>query len=315
MVVDAFRGAGLSPDGIGDIPLEGLPYGLAGLAVVVAAGAITRRYPVPIAGVAYVAAGVAAVSTVRSIPGAVLAGLVALGAAGAIGHWIPGGLVPLLCLPGALLLATDGSLVEVGWFRVAVAAAIVLGGAGAARLDRGVGHLAVGPTMIGMTTAAAYLAVPDTEEIGLLLGVAAVLVLAGWPMRLGGLGAVGGPPAVGLLLWTAAVGARSRPASILGVVAALGLLALLPPMVATARRTRRARATGDLRTVAAASLVVHAVAALLGSRVAGLRDDALEAASLGLLFLVLAAVASAPVALRWPDPPLHVPVDPSLREG
>src|SRR4030095_2363305 len=87
---------------------------------------------------------------------------------------------------------------------------------------------AMGVTLFVVTAAGVYATVPDTELVGAVLGASLPLVLLGWPARIASLGRPGGAAATALLLWAGAAGGGGRPASIVAVVACLGLLVCVP---------------------------------------------------------------------------------------
>jgi hypothetical protein len=111
-----------------------------------------------------------------------------------------------------------------------------------------------------------FLTVPDTEGAMVLLGVAGVAGFLGWPRPVATLGAAGSYAVVGLYMFVAAEGAIGRPASIIGSVAVLGLLLIVPITI----RLRKAGWDHDLdRVHAIVPLVAQLVLVVLIARTAG----------------------------------------------
>jgi hypothetical protein len=193
------------------------------LALVVSPSA-RRRTPIPIAGLAVAAAALLVLDARRSVS----LGLVVAIAGIAIVCAIPRGRLPpaiaaAIAVPFALLLAADVDRSPT-WTRVLVVGVASAGAIAAARTDELWRQPAVTPLLLTITAGAIYVAVPDTEEAAVVLGVALPVALLGWPVRLVSLGRAGAGAAIALVAWTAATGGRADPASVVGGLASVALL-------------------------------------------------------------------------------------------
>jgi hypothetical protein len=106
------------------------------------------------------------------------------------------------------------------------------------------------------------------------------------------------------MLWAAAVDGRGRPASVIGAAACLGLLAVEPIARVVTRRSIHVLLPQPLAVIPFA--VVHLGAVYAASRIAGLRRDTGEAATIAITTLVATLVIAAGVGLLWPAPEPHV---------
>jgi hypothetical protein len=128
-----------------------------------------------------------------------------------------------------------------------------------------------------------FLTVPDTEEILVLLGAAAPVVILAWPRAFASSG-FGLYPLVGILMWVIAWGGRGREGSIVGAAACLGVLVIEPLAVAFSRRSR---------SPGALSLgLLHGALVFVAARIAGVGDDPRAA-------VMIASVALAAGAIGW----------------
>src|SRR5687768_11637851 len=87
-----------------------------------AIGAWRRRggaSPMPLAGLAFAASALAALTQHRDVPGGLVAGvaLVAIAGLALDGGWLPQPLAAAAALPGASLIAFSGDLMDVRWIR------------------------------------------------------------------------------------------------------------------------------------------------------------------------------------------------------
>ncbi|MBI2709663.1 MAG: M1 family metallopeptidase, partial [Actinobacteria bacterium] len=222
----------------------------------------------------------------------------------------------------AAVALSAGALVGFGsavpgprWAPVALAAAAGLGGPAAVYTDRRWRADATGPTLLAIAAVGALVAVPDTEQVAVVAGAAVATAALGWPVRRMSLGP-GAAAAVAVLAWATVVGGRGRPASILGAMAALGLLAAGPAAHALTRRwAHPPRTESPDRPRAAAAVVGQLAVAGVAARVAGLSSDVATAATIASACLVGALGLGVVLAVRRPSrPPVRsaaVPVPPS----
>jgi hypothetical protein len=170
--------------------------------------------------------GLWSISDSRHVPTAVVLGVIGIGAAGALTrvHWMSRWYCFALAVPFAAAIGFRGELVTDLWVRVLVTLAASVGALLAAEFDHNWRVEAPGLTLFAVSALGVYATVPDTELVAAVLGVSLPLVVLGWPVRLATLGRAGGAAAVALLVWAGAAGGEGRPASIIAVVACLGLL-------------------------------------------------------------------------------------------
>lgn len=263
----------------------GLLSGLAAVVVVLAVRASGRTGPDPteLGGVAVVVAALCAIAIVRPVPLAVVAGVAGVGAVSARSiarRGLPWSVA--LTVPFALLLAVDAS--STGWIRAAVVVAASLGAAFVGRADESLGLPGMGLTLLAISAAGVFAAVPDTEEAAALLGACALVAVLGWPVGLARLGPSGGAAATALLTWVVAVGGRGRPPSIVGGLVCLGLLAAAPAACWLGRRPRvPGRGARPMAVLGA-----HGLAVLVASRGAGIRHELPTAVALALVSTAIA---------------------------
>lgn len=288
---------------------RGLFAGLLALLVVWLCGAAWRRdgrEPFPVAGLALVGASLAAMSGKLLLSSELVVGLALLVGAGLFADLHPRlrRFLPLLAFPGAVVICGSGELVGTGWVRVLVAVAIVAGGPLVAAFDHRWRHQGYGPVLFAVTVAGAYATVPETGRLVVVLGVAAALSLAGWPIPVASLGSAGSLVVTGLLVWTSATGGLERPSSIVGASACLGLLVVEPVGRALVRSGASALDSLPDRwwscaVVAGAQAVVVAVA----SRAAGLQVETGRAVVIAVvdLLVTLALVVALGANRREPS--------------
>ena len=232
-------------------------------------------------GIALTVAALLAISRERAVPVEVLVAVAGIGAAGAgLGsrpRWLLRG---ALAAPFATLLAVDSS--PTAWTRVAVGLAATLVALSAADLDRRLGWGMLTPVLYAMSVAGVFVAVPDTEEAAALLGAALPLAVLAWRVPWARLGSAGAASATALLIWTTAVGGRGRPPSIVGGLACLGLLAVVPLLDLLLGRGRF-RSPSPTRAV-----LVHGVPVLVAARIAGISPHMDVAVTFALLSVAIA---------------------------
>jgi hypothetical protein len=288
----------------------GLVVGVGAVLVVVAVAEIRRQSgravaptePWPYGGVLSAAAGLLALAMVGPLPWEVVLGVVGVTAAVdlavATGQqtWVRAA----VALPFAAFIATSPELPDRPWFQLAVIGSIAAGGALAASTDTRWRRDAAAPVLAAVSAAGIYAAVPDTEHALAIAGVLVPFALLSWPVPLVRLGAGGAAGTVALVLWAAAYGSRGRPASFLGTIACLGLLAALAigPRLAPSVPSLLDGLGQRLRVLALG--VLQAVVALFAARTAGLQSEVLPAIALAVPPAALAVAIG--VAVRPADP-------------
>jgi hypothetical protein len=275
---------------------SGLAFGAVGSGLLLVARiGVGRRGPVPLAGVLIAAGGLWTGASIRSVPSAVLVGVLGVGAAAAVAA------LPLasvwygvaLAVPFAWAIGFHGDVIAPPWGRALVTAGASGGAMLAAAYDSDWRPDSVGLTLLVISSAGMYATVPDTELAAAAFGVVLPFVLLGWPLRVAALGRFGTGAAVAMLLWAGAVGAAGRPASVIGLVECLGLLAghplgkaLLPRAGARLRRWSR-----EWQIIA--MVISHALFVTGASRVVGSASDPFSAAVLGAILGVGAVLVGA----------------------
>jgi hypothetical protein len=181
----------------------------------------------------------------------------------------------LSAIPGAVVLGAalpDGWAL---WIGVLVAVAAVVGGVLVDAVDRGMPRVL--PVLLAVGAVGVYFCVPDTEAPKALLGALLAGTMIVLEPRLGH--ALGHVTVTGLFVWVAAYGGVGRPGSVVGGVACLGLVLLIPLV----RWSRATPARTALLVVTQCALVVFE------SRVAGFEHSAWSALALSIPAFVLAA--------------------------
>jgi hypothetical protein len=272
----------------------------------VAVSARRRARPIPIGGVVLAVGGLWSISSTWNVPAAVVVGVIGVGAAAALARvpWMPRWFCVALAVPFAAAIGFRGELVADSWVRVLVTLAASGGAILAAEFDHTWRAEAPGLTLIGVSALGVYATVPDTEVVAALVGVSLPLLVLGWPVRLATLGRAGASAAVALLVWAGAVGGGGRPASIIAVVACLGLLVgspvgrLLLPRVGDRFRLARPRALA--LSLVASQIVLVLVAARAGGQLSDPLAAAAVGAAVGLAAVVLGALFTPPLpAVSW----------------
>lgn len=274
----------------------GLAAGAVAALVVAVAALVTRRsgrsWPVPVGGVALVVAGLWAIARVRSLPVGVAVAVVGVGVAGGLPIARRSLVVgTVVAAPFAVYLGVDAS--GTAWIRAAVVAGASVGAALVADTDGRPRWSDLTPALYLVSVVGVFAAVPDTEEVAALLGVAAAIAALGWPIGMASLGRIGAASATALLVWVVAVGGRGRPPSIVGGLACLGLLTAVPVGEWLSRRwSHRPRR----RRWAIAGLLVHGTAVLVASRGAGIRADMRVAVLLSVAATAIAVAGAVVLA-------------------
>jgi hypothetical protein len=182
-------------------------------------------------------------------------------------------------LPGAVVL---GAALPDGWpfwMRVTAAGATLVGGLLAIGADERASHLV--PLLFLIGAVGVYACVPDTEAPKALLGALLAGAVLGLEPRLRH--RCGIPALTGVFVWVATFGGLGRAGSVVGGIACLGVIVLLPLV----RRWSVTRWSSDLAVVVQVALVVYV------ARVAGFEDSPGPA-----LLLALPAFAVGWVVLR-----------------
>lgn len=183
----------------------------------------------------------------------------ALGSAAAPAGW-------LVAATGAILVTLRGGSAELGPATVALPLVIVAIGLGFRAWPGEWRHL-VGPLM-AITAFGIWTTVPEPNEARAVLGAALPLAVATLPVVGARMGPAGAFALAGLLTMVPVEGGITRPASIVGGIACVGVFGLVPILARTGRLPRLGPWT---------LLGVHAALVLIAARVIGLRQDALPA--------------------------------------
>jgi hypothetical protein len=190
-------------------------------------------------------------------------------------------------LLGAYLFSARSGLPVIDWLRVAAPVVAVVSALAIRRWGE-----AYQPEYLGMLFAISafgiWTTVPDTEGARMLLG-AALPMAFGTFNPIGGSTRGGGAFALtGLATWIVALGGETRPASIVGGWACLGLVVAIPLIL-------RNRSLAHLRPWAV--IAGHVVVVVVAARVIGLQES-LAVALAGFSILILAVVAAVAVLGR-----------------
>jgi hypothetical protein len=256
--------------------------------------ALGRARPFPLAGLVITVGGLWSIADARPVPKAVVVGVVGIGAAALVclrrvSLWFS----VALAVPFAGAIGFLGDVVAVAWVRALVIVAASGGAIFVSVFDHNWREESPGVPLLAVTAVGMYATVPDTEAMAAAVGVVLPFVALGWPIRVATLGRSGAAAAVALLVWAGAVGAGGRPASIVGVVACLGLLVgvpagkvLLPRGGAVLRRALR-------QWLIPAMLTCHVLLVIVASRLAGRVSDPVLAVVIGAVVAVAAVLVGA----------------------
>jgi hypothetical protein len=178
--------------------------------------------------------------------------------------------------PGAVVLGASVPEAWPSWIRIVAMIGALAGGVLGVDADRRAPRLV--PLLLAVGAVGVYLCVPDTEApkamLGALLG-AAVLGLEPTLRYRCGVSAV-----VGLFVWVSAFGGLGRPGSVVGGLACLGVVLLIPIV----------RWSTTNRVLVALLVGVQVGVVLYVSRVAGFEESAWAAAGLAAAALAIAGV-------------------------
>ncbi len=233
--------------------------------------------PTPDLAVVGVVAGLVGLRVADQLPVALVVGLALL----AGGEWLARGVGwcrrALWLVPGAVVVGASLPDGWPFWMRVVATAAAAIAGSLAVATNRDAPRLV--PPLFAISAVAVYFCVPDTEASVVLVG--ALLAGAVWIVVPRARASVGVGSLTGLFAWVAVDGGVGRPGSVIGGVACLGVLVLLP-LVRRPRWTARALVVVLLVQVA---LVVYE------SRVAGAESSGWAALALSAPAFVAATAA------------------------
>lgn len=172
------------------------------------------------------------------------------------------------------IAATERSALRAWWILPTAVLAIVCS-VYAAKQRMGGAHPALA---IAITVGGVWATVPDTEEAAVLVGAMSALFVLTWLPRRGRLALVGAEFASLIVAWVVVVGSVGRDGAVIGGLGALASLGLLRLILVR-------RPWWDIG--------LHLILVLVWTRVAGLRQSAVEAAALGLFATAVIA------AVRW----------------
>jgi hypothetical protein len=263
---------------------DGFQLALLWSALLTAASFALSRFPRVRLGFAVpaVVAALIALDADYTVPTRLALGLALLAVGGGIGDLVRAtALRFVLAVPGAAFVAL--SLVGVPrWVKVLGFVAIAVGAPLVAASDRRAPRPT--PPLMLMTVVGVYFCVPDTEFARILVGAFLAAALLAFDPELRAVGA-GSCAAVGLVVWDACREGAARPGAVVGAVACLGVLVLLPIF------GRKLRVADPWSLVAWVVAAVHVALVVWCSRVAGLRHSALLATVIVVPGYVLAAFA------------------------
>lgn len=230
----------------------GVRAGVVAAAVALALALVWRRLrptagPLPIAGLAAVAAGSYALRDRVGLSDRVLIALALLAVAGLV---IDVAQLPLpyalvAAVPGAVVLDSAAAPLDASWVRLLVIVTTMIGGAALTSFDRRWARHGLALPLVAMWAFGAYVTLPDTELALALIGAAVVVAVVSWPLRVAAIGACGALPLAGLVAWIARFSGTGRPSSIVGAVAAAGVVVIEP-----ATRALRRSGTGPIDVIA-----------------------------------------------------------------
>ena len=234
-------------------------------------------------------AAIAAMPVAREVPRFLILGTALLAVGGLVSKFVPGSWAPLLALPGAVVISFGTGVPGPPWVTWLIAGMTAFASPLFNRFDRRYEVTGLSPLLWLLTVGGAFLTLPDTEEVLVMLGVAVpFLLLALIKIPLG----FGIYPLVGLFLWIVAWGGRGREAAVVGAAACMGVF-LAEPLGNFGDRKR-------LSTLFL--LVVHVVLVLVGSRLAGFQVRTETAVAVSLLALALAFLICQQYVIRRMDP-------------
>jgi hypothetical protein len=293
-----------SPEFLAGLRFGGITTGVALLGALI--WRRSRKEPAPFGGLAAAGAILLAMPVARPINWTLLGGLGLLALAGLIFPWTRRNpfLPVMAALPGAWLVATSG-LPGPDWVLVTVFGVAALGGPVIAWFDEAARDSPLPALLFAISAAGVYVTVPDTEEALVLLGALAAPTLLAWPLWVARLGAVGAHVLVGTYLWVAAWGGRGREGSVVGAVAALGMV-LAAPIGAWMARKEKVTTAGWLGIWL---VVLQVLVVAVTTRVGGLQTDPIEAAIIAVPTLAAALLLRVVVERSTSHSPRSEPVN------
>jgi len=238
-----------------------------------------HAHPEPGVAVVAVVAALVALRIDDRLPLAAVVGVALLVA----GEWFTRELVPgvrvLALVPGALVL---GASLPHGWpFWARLLVVVTAAGGGALAVAAGRCTPRWLPVLFAVGAVGVYVCVPDTEAPKCLLGaLVATALVAWWPDAVP---TVGFAALTGLFAWVAAYGGVGRSGAVVGGIACLGVIVLVPAFVALT--TSREGVT--------TLVLVQCALVVFVARVAGFEDGAGIALGLSLVGFAVAAVGLA----------------------
>ena len=230
-------------------------------------------------------AALVALPTARDTPSQLIVGATALALAGSLSGTIPLIWPPLLAVPGAALIGFGTGLPGSRWVPWLMFVTCTFSAPLAARFDGRYRETHLAPVVWVLTIGGAFLTLPDTEEVLVLVGTALPLFVGAVFKIPMGLGVY---PLVGVFLWVAAWGGRGRESAVVGAVACLGLLLAEP--IAAGRRLP-----------APVLLLMHSILVAVSARLAGVQKSVGIAVVVATLALLTAAVACRQYVTRRMD--------------
>jgi hypothetical protein len=237
---------------------------------------------------------VAAVATVvgfrtqYTATGRFVLGLALLAAAGGLaGHIRRRWLRFVVAIPGAAFVAISLPHVVPRWVKVVTFVVITVAAPVLAGTERRA--VRVVPALAAVSVIGVYACVPDTEFARILVGAFLAAALLGFDPELRAVSA-GAFPAVGVIVWTAGVGGYGRPGAVVGGMACLGALLLVPIV------WRKVMITTPWVPAGWALAAVHVGLVVWCARVAGFRQTRL--AAFALVVVGYAGASIALIALR-----------------
>jgi len=195
-------------------------------------------------------------------------------------------------LLGAYLFSARSGLPAIGWLRVAAPTVAVVSAIAIRRWDE-TDRIQYLGLLFAISAFGIWTTVPDTEGARMLLGAALPMAL-GTISSIGGSARGGGAFALtGLATWIVALGGETRPASIVGGWACLGLIVAIPLLL-----PNRSMAHFKPWVV----IAIHTGVVVVAARVIGLQES-LAVALAGVSILILAIVIAVAVLGRQAHEP------------
>jgi hypothetical protein len=237
-------------------------------------------------GLAVVVAAFAGLAAEDVLPGALIVAAFLLAAAALVARGRSYAVRGAALCPGGAVLVTLAAPGTPAWARGLAFVAVVVASPTSEIVDRRFPSLTF--AFIAVSSIGVYATVPDTEQARSLVGAFVAVAVVAMASRRSS-ESVGPSVSVALVAWAGLVGGVARPGSVVGAISCLGVLAL----GSLVRRPTLVRLAA-----------VHAVAVVLASRVAGLRQSAWTALAIAVPIMVIAALALvAGERGRMPDPP------------